>query len=200
MVVMFIRFGIISFLSKTKYHSCKQFQTGPSYYSHCKNVLWELNEKMFNSVKCLTSYIQWLFLLFEYKGVWKSYVTICNQIVICSLLDFLKAGFHSLSIGFIKKSLCMLLFQCCGHLGRKNLLILDYKSVYRIFTLQEALFQADLVVKSFLTIPMWIGINMRCYFCCVNIIIYMIHHQLELHNLLFLNGVNFTKLHAQPTK
>ena len=56
-------------------------------------------EKMFNNVECLKCYTLWL--LFEYKEVHKSCETNLQDLVTYFFLDFLKAGFHSQSMGII---------------------------------------------------------------------------------------------------
>ena len=80
----------------------------------------------------------------------------------CSFLDFLKAGLHFPKVGFIWKSLLlMLLFQRCCHFVRKNLLIWDFKSVYGMEILSGLRSKADLATESALSFPltpMWLGI------------------------------------------
>ena len=81
-----------------------------------ENKRFEFYKRKFNSVGYLIYNTRYLFLLYEYKEVPKSCVTkkeclslvwpMRNQDVRnCSLMDFLKAGFHPLCVGFIKKSL-----------------------------------------------------------------------------------------------
>ena len=86
-----------------------------------------------------------------------------QDIMTCSLLDFLKAGLHSPKVGWIWKSLLwVLLFQCCCHFLWRNLLILGFRSVYWILNLSGVSSKADLTAKSALSfplIPMWLGIQ-----------------------------------------
>ena len=74
-----------------------------------------------------------------------------------SFLDVLKAGLHSPKVGFIWKSLLlMLLFQHCCHFVRKNLLIWGFKSVYGMEILLGLRSKANLAAESalsFLLIP-----------------------------------------------
>ena len=71
-----------------------------------------------------------------------------RDIVICFFLDFLKAGFYSPSVSFIRKSLlCVLLFERRCHFALENLLILGFKPVYRILTFSGFIFNADLTAR-----------------------------------------------------
>ena len=96
---------------------------------------------------------------------WVSLVWLmCKQdIMTCSFLDFLKAGLHSPKVGWIWKSLLwMLLFQYCCHFAWRNLLILCFKSVYRILNLSGVRSKADLAAESALSFPqtpVWLGIQ-----------------------------------------
>ena len=56
-----------------------------------------------------------------------------QDIMTCSLLDFLKAGLHSPKVGWIwKRLLWMLMSHRCCHFVWRNLLIVGFKSVYRL--------------------------------------------------------------------
>ena len=84
------------------------------------------------------------------------------DLMTCSLLDFLKAGLHSPKVGWIWKSLLWVLsFQRCCHFVWRNLLILDFRSVYGILNLSGVRSKGDLAAKSALSFPlspMWLGI------------------------------------------
>ena len=86
-----------------------------------------------------------------------------RDIMICSLLDFLKSGLHSPKVDLIWKSLLwILLFQRCCYFVWRNLLILGFKSVYRILNLSGAKSKADLTAESALSFPLtptWLGIR-----------------------------------------
>ena len=86
-----------------------------------------------------------------------------RDIMTCFLLDFLKAGLYSPKVGWIWKSLLMvLLFQCCCHFMQKNLLIWGFRSVYGILNLLEVRSKADLASESPLSFsftPMWLWIQ-----------------------------------------
>lgn len=89
---------------------------------------------------------------------------ICNRdIMTCSFLDFLKAGLHSPRVGFIWKSLLLVLpFQRCCYFVRKNLYIWGFKSVYGILILSGLRSKANFAAKSALSFsftPMWLGIQ-----------------------------------------
>ena len=76
-------FGILFLSKRKKCHPCWHFHIDPSYCLQWKTLSNETKistfyEEIFNSVGCLTCYILWLFLLFEYKRVCKS----CLSIVI----------------------------------------------------------------------------------------------------------------------
>ena len=82
------------------------------------------------------------------------------DIMTCSFLDFLKAGLHFPKVGFIWKSLLLMLFQRCCHFVRKNLLIWGFKSVYRIEILTGLRSKANLAVKPvFHFYLLWCGLG-----------------------------------------
>ena len=69
-------------------------------------------------------------------------------IVTCLILDFMRAGFYSASVDFIRKSrLYILLFLSYCHPIWKNLLILSSKLVDRILTLSRTICKTDLAVR-----------------------------------------------------
>ena len=94
---------------------------------------------------------------------------VCNRdIMTCSLLDFLKAGLHSIKVVSIWKSLLwMLLFQHYCHFVWRSLLILGFRSVYGILNSAGVRSKADLVAESALSFPlttMWLGIQHKYFF------------------------------------
>ena len=77
-----------------------------------------------------------------------------QDIMTCSLLDFLKAGLHSPKVGWIWKP--------CWHFAWGNLLILGLKSVYGILNLLGIISKADLAAEPALSFPLaliWLGIK-----------------------------------------
>ena len=81
----------------------------------------------------------------------------------CSFLDFLNVGVHSLKVGFVWKSLLlMLLFQRCCHFLRNDLLIWGFKSEYGMAIFSRIRFKSDLDTESTLSFPltpMWLGVQ-----------------------------------------
>ena len=78
-----------------------------------------------------------------------------QDIITYSLLDFLKAGLHSPKVGWIWKSLLwMLLFHLCCHFVWRNLLIVGFKSVYRMEITSGLRSNAILVAESALSFPL----------------------------------------------
>ena len=115
----FIICGIILFLSRrTKYHPHRHFQISPSYCLHWKKCCLMRAKSLHSMRKSLTVYGVWYTLYKDCSSClsikeWASLVRLMrNQdIVISSFLDFLKAGFYSPRVLFIRKSLlCRFLF------------------------------------------------------------------------------------------
>ena len=86
-----------------------------------------------------------------------------RDITTYSLLDFLDAGLHSPKVGWIWKSLLlMLLLHCCCHFVWRNLLIVGFRSVYGILDLLGVRSKVDLAAESALSFPftpMWLGVQ-----------------------------------------
>ena len=107
------------------------------------SILWEI----FNYEECLTCYTLVLLSSLHIKECVTLARPMRNQdIVNCSFLDFLKAGFHFPYVRFIRKSLlCMLLFQCCCQL---------YGRIYR-FCISSQYMEFGLCRGPFLK-PIWL--------------------------------------------
>ena len=88
---------------------------------------------MFNSARCLTCFVPWLFLLFDYKRVRKSCVTNAQEgLYYFFLSGFPVSGFHSPCVGLTDNTLInVLLFERCCHFCLINLFILFFRFVYR---------------------------------------------------------------------
>ena len=104
------------------------------------------------------------------KKVWVSLVWPMRNrdITTCSLLDALKAGLHSPKVGWIWKSLLLIFMshRCCHFLWR-NLLIIGFKSVYRMEITLGLRSKADLAAESALSFPltpMRLGIRHKIIF------------------------------------
>ena len=86
-----------------------------------------------------------------------------RDMMTCSFINFLRAGLHSPKVGFIYKSLLIiLLFQRCWHFVRKNLSIWGFKSVDKMEILSGPRSKADLAAESDLPFPLtpiWLGIQ-----------------------------------------
>ena len=122
----------------------------------------------------------------------------CNQdIMTCSLLDFLDAGLHSPKVGWIWKSLLwMLLLHYCCHFVWRNLLIVGFRSVYGNLDLLGVRSKADLAAESALSFPltpMWLGIQ--------HIISFLFDIESNLLNSLMIRGFwNFLFLNDSKTE
>ena len=79
----------------------------------------------------------------------------CRDITTCSLLDAQKAGLHSPKVGWIWKSLLLMFMshRSCHFLWR-NLLIIGFKSVYRMKIALGLKSKADLAAESALSVPL----------------------------------------------
>ena len=131
----------LSLSRRTKHHPFWRSQTDLSNYSPWKiafwwewilYILWECVPwcqafYMSNTSYSCFSMKEWVSL------VWPMH----NQdIMTCSLLDFLRVGLHSLKACWIWKSLLLvLLFHCCCHFTWRSLLILGFRSAYGILNL-----------------------------------------------------------------
>ena len=71
-----------------------------------------------------------------------------NRDITTCFLDFLDASLHSPKEGWIWKSLLwMLLLHCCCHFVWRNLLIVGFRSVYKILDLSSVRSKADLLLS-----------------------------------------------------
>ena len=96
-----------------------------------------------------------------------------QDITTCSLLDFLNAVLYSAKVVWIWKSLLwMFMSHCCCHFLWRNLLIVDFKSVYGMEITLGLRSKADLAAESALSFPltpMCLGIQHKIIFLWLDI-------------------------------